>query len=630
MKKWIFTLTAVLLLSVFCPGKLSAAQRHENITGRERLSDAPLATSEVVYTTKVDQAALTNSSAELYYHIHVPDGSQGTYITYEAEWVPSQTAEGKARISLGTKGNNEAFNISYAGYRGRSGDGASGVGTIGNFGSYQGTYSCQGAFFHFSAGNEIYLRLSEIYGSGSIKFTVTVYSDTANTQKEIGSKERFSLNDTVRGDCPVEMDRAGGDYHYDEDWYLFKTGSNTVYHVFLEGNAFKDSSRPWSVNAEILKKNGDESNRVFFPSSPTGGQTGSTFKPGIHYYIPLEPNTEYLFRVYGRQSKYSFTIGGFSLQDLNKSTSGQTTQIISKIYRPGTQTVQEVYDFNGKAIKPDVMWYVHTRIGSSSAFCAIPKEGVDYRITYQKNNAPGTASITVTGKGNIKGSFRLSFKISGAKKGTTFKAKKISYKVTGNTAGNMTVAYLKPDGSKSSITIPDTVKLNGVTYKVTSIGDKAFKNQKKLTKITIGANVKSIGKEAFSGCTKLTTVKGGKNLTTIGNKAFFNCKAIKTMNLTSTALTKIGSSAFSGCTAMTTFSASSKKLSSIGKEAFYQNKKLSSITLKTTKLTKSKVGANAFKGIKSNCKIKVPSSRVKAYKSLVRAKGAPKNVKVVK
>ena len=45
-----------------------------------------------------------------------------------------------------------------------------------------------------------------------------------------------------------------------------------------------------------------------------------------------------------------------------------------------------------------------------------------------------------------------------------------------------------------------------MTYKVTQIADNAFRNNKKITKITIGKNVSKIGSYAFSGCKKLKTI----------------------------------------------------------------------------------------------------------------------------
>ena len=50
------------------------------------------------------------------------------------------------------------------------------------------------------------------------------------------------------------------------------------------------------------------------------------------------------------------------------------------------------------------------------------------------------------------------------------------------------------------------IDIQSITYKVTSIGANAFKNCKKLTKATIGTNVKVIKAKAFNNCPKLKTV----------------------------------------------------------------------------------------------------------------------------
>ena len=56
---------------------------------------------------------------------------------------------------------------------------------------------------------------------------------------------------------------------------------------------------------------------------------------------------------------------------------------------------------------------------------------------------------------------------------------------------------------KNRIVIPDTVTWNGVKYQVVSIAANAFKNNTKVTKISIGQNVKKIGTKAFYGCKKV-------------------------------------------------------------------------------------------------------------------------------
>lgn len=111
-----------------------------------------------------------------------------------------------------------------------------------------------------------------------------------------------------------------------------------------------------------------------------------------------------------------------------------------------------------------------------------------------------------------------------AKKGTilTVPSKKIKVKVTSSSKKNPTVAVMKITNKKAKkLTIPSTVKVGGVTYKVTAVASQAFKGNKNLTNITIGRGITKIGNEAFSGCKNLKkiTVTAG-NLTTIRKSAF--------------------------------------------------------------------------------------------------------------
>ena len=113
-------------------------------------------------------------------------------------------------------------------------------------------------------------------------------------------------------------------------------------------------------------------------------------------------------------------------------------------------------------------------------------------------------------------------------KGKTFKAGGFKYKVTvSNSKKKKYEVRLVKNTKKNAkkIVVKASVKYKGFTYKVTSIGAKAFKNNKKLTKVTIGKNVKSIGKNAFSGCKKLgqVIIKTTK-LKTVGTKAFKTAK----------------------------------------------------------------------------------------------------------
>jgi hypothetical protein len=85
--------------------------------------------------------------------------------------------------------------------------------------------------------------------------------------------------------------------------------------------------------------------------------------------------------------------------------------------------------------------------------------------------------------------------------GTVVKYSSNTYKVT--SAEPKTVEFTKAKNSKT-ITVPSSIKIEGKTYTVTSVGAKAFK-AKKIRSVYIGKNVKKIAKYAFSG-SKATTV----------------------------------------------------------------------------------------------------------------------------
>ncbi len=117
---------------------------------------------------------------------------------------------------------------------------------------------------------------------------------------------------------------------------------------------------------------------------------------------------------------------------------------------------------------------------------------------------------------------------------------KVTYVVTSTGEKERTVQYVKNASKKAkTVTIPATVKIDNLTYKVTSISNHAFKGNKSLKKVTIGKNVVSIQKNAFKGCTKLKTI------------------IIKSANLTSGS---VGKNAFGGISAKATVSVPKKKL----------------------------------------------------------------------
>ncbi len=172
-----------------------------------------------------------------------------------------------------------------------------------------------------------------------------------------------------------------------------------------------------------------------------------------------------------------------------------------------------------------------------------------------ESSKPDTTAAPGGNGGDDKNEGSNAVKVKVGKKVTVNSSK---YKVT-SVSGTRAVQFTSGKKNAKNVVIPATVKISGKNYKVTSIANNAFKNNKKLKKVTIGVNVNKIGKAAFKGC-----------------------------------------------------------------------KNLKSITIKAKKLTAKKVGANAFKGINKKATFKVPKNKVKAYKKIVKAKGAAKTVKVKK
>ena len=155
------------------------------------------------------------------------------------------------------------------------------------------------------------------------------------------------------------------------------------------------------------------------------------------------------------------------------------------------------------------------------------QEGTDYTVSYSNNTNIGTAAVIITGKGDLSGTATTTFNITAPKKGKIFTKGKLKYKITkapkGKTPGAVTVVGPVKKTYKS-VVIPDYINI-GEKYNVTAIGPKAFMNNKKLEKVTIGKNVTTIGAQAFAGCTKLKTIiiKTSK-LNKVGGKAFRGIK----------------------------------------------------------------------------------------------------------
>ena len=295
--------------------------------------------------------------------------------------------------------------------------------------------------------------------------------------------------------------------------------------------------------------------RISIPESVTSIESNAF--AGCNAGLIIYGKTGSYVEVYAKENNIKFSSTGMALNPIGKKTISSNNVSLS----------QNSYTYDGKAKKPTVT----VKDGSKTLV-----QNTDYIVSYSKNINAGTAKVKITGKGNYEGTVTKNFTIT-VKKGTSHKVGSYQYKVTGTSTVSMVGVK---DNKITKVKVPKTAKIGGKSFKVTAIGSSAFKNNKKITSIEIGDNVKIIGASAFEGCTKLGKATIGKGVTEIGGNAFKNCK------------------------------------------------KLGTITIKSTKL--KKVGRNALKGIKPTLKIKVPAKKLPAYKRLFKNKGQGRKVKIVK
>lgn len=291
-----------------------------------------------------------------------------------------------------------------------------------------------------------------------------------------------------------------------------------------------------------------------------------------------------------------------SIKIINDEKDAFTKIVVVKLDRQPVHYTIKVYDKyvdeSGAEEKTDLRLTDTKLAGSAYAYEALNPAG--YKVSSAKKYE-GTCSDNLTLVFTYtKESTSDVTTTPEVRKGDIFTVGKYKYKVTGASA----VAFHGIVSDKTTkVLIPKTVPYADKIYKVTSISDGALKNENKVTKVSIGANVKTIGASAFCGCKKLSKVTIGSSVTTIGSKAFMNCTALKSITIPG-------------------------KVTKIEKQAFYKCKNLKTITMKSKKL--KTVGKEVFKNINSTAKIKVPKSRLSAYKKLLKGKGQGSKVKIIK
>lgn len=126
-------------------------------------------------------------------------------------------------------------------------------------------------------------------------------------------------------------------------------------------------------------------------------------------------------------------------------------------------------------------------------------------------------------------------------------------------------------------------------HRVTSIGDGAFYDCKKLKTVTLPDSVTSVGTVSFYECTNLVEVNLRNSVRSIGDNAFMFCKNLGSVKLPDSIIS-IGTGAFSSCTSLGSVKLPDSIIS-IGTGAFAHCTILESVTIPSSVQT---IGAKAF------------------------------------
>ena len=221
------------------------------------------------------------------------------------------------------------------------------------------------------------------------------------------------------------------------------------------------------------------------------------------------------------------------------------------ISQADVEGTEEIIYEPGDPYCPVTVWYGGSQL----------QEGQDYTISYKNNNAVGTASFTITGKGSFQGTKTGTFKIV---KGEPYE---VTYDLD-EASGTATATGVIYRGVRDSfaLTITASVSKDGKTYTVTEIGKMAFGGA---SSADFRGSETNLSKEKISSVTIAPTV------TAVGDYAFSAVSATSWSKLTSVTFASISSSqlkslgkyAFRGCGNLTSFTFPAK-LESIGDGAF--------------------------------------------------------------
>ena len=344
---------------------------------------------------------------------------------------------------------------------------------------------------------------AEVYFAGELKLGTFIHTLGNGSERDLARMMNLVTCDEQRARkanaCFIE-DCFSETYHYNEDensWW----GSFPV--------IYKNES----ICLATVDKKVNEENVLGFLSAEFA--LSEKEDSSVWLYVPVKDNGEWEDYAVDGDKRLTSYWNDDEGKDINTKAYFRTAEAPATNISSAQISNIKTQIYAGKAVTPSV---TVTLNGKKL------KKGTDYTVSYANNTKAGSeASVIIKGKGKYVGTTTKDFEIAAIPaKGKVYTAGNLKYKVTKSAYKNGTVSVYAPTKKTlTSVSIPATVKINGYTFQVTAIGNKAFAKCTKLKSVKIGAKVTTIGKEAFSGCKALTSITISSNvLKAVGSSAF--------------------------------------------------------------------------------------------------------------
>ncbi len=362
-----------------------------------------------------------------------------------------------------------------------------------------------------------------------------VYSETFTVVDNSNSSSSSSSSSSVSG--PQISKKKFTSYAYgmeatfkvsndtvDYEWHIYDKTPSSGSKTEIDGGTGGTSEKNEEIN--IVSTNLEKNTKYYFTLKVTGDKTRrttyfsdkGTSSSSSSYYMFKTKNDE------SSPNSSSTSSGTGTNSTTKKNSDGSTTTTTTA--RDGsvtTKTEETVYTDNAKKV---VITQTGASDGSSytsetnlDAFgagtivtkttasdgsyiqsdCKVASSGAKTYLNYSVNNVGDVTAIT-----------NMQVDSDGSE------ALTMEYTVEEDSA---TLKKIK-NGSKTTITVPDTVEANGSEFNVETVAANAFKGDTTVKKLVLSDSVTEVGKNAFKGNKKLKTIVINSPLDTVGTNAF--------------------------------------------------------------------------------------------------------------